>query len=271
VPANPNREPLAVPYRRRAFTAVLAAAIGVLALVLSGSAPALAVADGTPVEEGHYRFAVKLTMTNIPRPDGSHYNSGCSGALIAPRWIITAGHCFHDVNRTPVSGPVPYSTTATIGRTDDADTNGHVIDVIEDYQAPAGDIAIAKLASPVRDIAPLLPATSAPADGEILRITGWGSLSDVNPKPASHLQTGQVKVVAVSDTVVGVVGYLPKPTTSGCLYDSGAPYFVEAPHRAPRLVSLESNGPACPHALTETTARVDLIVGWIFQTIAGHR
>jgi len=74
-----------------------------------------------------------------------------------------------------------------------------------------------------------------------------------------------------SDTVVGVVGYLPKPTTSGCLYDSGAPYFVETPHRAPRLVSLESNGPACPHAQTETTARVDLVVPWIRQTIGSHR
>jgi secreted trypsin-like serine protease len=259
-----------VSYRRRAFAAVLAA-IGVLALVFPGPAPALAIADGTPVEEGHYRFAVKLTMTNIPRPDGSHYNSGCSAALIAPRWIITAGHCFHDVNRVPVSGPVPYSTVATIGRTDDADTNGHVVDVVEDYQAPAGDIAIAKLAAPVRDIPLLLLATAAPAEGEILRITGWGSLSDVDAKPATHLQTGQVKVVAVSDTVVGVVGYLPKPTTSGCLYDSGAPYFVETPHRAPRLVSLESNGPACPHALTETTARVDLVVPWIRQTIASHR
>lgn len=26
----------------------------------------------------------------------------------------TAGHCFHDVNRVPVSGPVPYATTATL-------------------------------------------------------------------------------------------------------------------------------------------------------------
>jgi len=48
---------------------------------------------------------VKLTMTHIPRPDGTFYDSACSAALISPSWIITAGHCFHDVNRNPVSGP----------------------------------------------------------------------------------------------------------------------------------------------------------------------
>jgi secreted trypsin-like serine protease len=255
-----------VPRRRH----VLSAALAALTLVLAGSTPAFAIADGDPVAEGHYRFAVKLRMTDIPRPDGTTYNSGCTASLIAPRWIVTAGHCFHDVNRVPVSGPVPYSTTATIGRTDDADTNGHVVTVIEDYQAPAGDISIAKLAHPIYDIVPLGLPRHPPATGDILRITGWGSLSDVNPAQATHLQTGQVKVTSVSDTVVGVVGYAPKPTTSACLYDSGAPYFAEAPHRWPHLVSVESNGPACPHNLQETTARIDPIVPWILQTIAQH-
>ena len=251
---------------RLVVTGVLAA----LTLVLAGSTPAFAIADGDPVAEGHYRFAVKLRMIDIPRPDGTTYNSGCTASLIAPRWIATAGHCFHDVNRVPVSGPVPYSTSATVGRTDDADTNGHVVSVIEDYQAPAGDIAIAKLSEPIYDIVPLRLPSHPPAVGDILRITGWGSLSDVDPKPATHLQTGQVKVTAVSDTVVGVVGYAPKPTTSGCLYDSGAPYFAEAPHQLPRLVSVESNGPSCPHSQQETTARVDPVVPWMLRTMAQH-
>jgi len=253
-------------HRTRAAT-ILLAVLASLGLALAGSAPALAIADGTPVAEGQYRFAVKLRMTDIPRPDGTHYNSGCSGALIAPQWIITAGHCFHDVNRNPVSGPVPYPTTATIGRADDADTNGHVVVVVADYQSPTNDIAIARLATPVRGIVPLVPSTGAPTEGEVLRMTGWGSLSDVNATPATHLQTGQVKVAAVSETVVGVVGYLPKPTTSGCLYDSGMPYFVEAKNRLPRLVSIESDGPACPHNQLETTGRVDTILPWLFSTM----
>lgn len=254
----------------RTVSALLAAAGGV-AVLAAGALPAFAIADGTPVPEGQYRFATKLTMTDIPRPDGTHYNSGCSAALIAPQWIITAGHCFHDVNRKPVSGPVPYRTTATIGRTDDADTDGHVVDVVEDYQSPTNDIAVAKLAEPVRDVTPLRPGRGAPSTGDVLRITGWGSLSDVNPAPATHLQTGQVKVVTVTDTVVGVAGYKPKPTTSGCLYDSGAPYFAQSRHHRARLVAVESGGPACPHDQTETTSRVDTVLPWLYATMADHR
>jgi secreted trypsin-like serine protease len=237
------------------------------AIVLATAAPGLAIANGTPVPEGHYRFAVKLTMTNIPRPDGSHYNSGCSAALIAPQWIITAGHCFHDVNRVPVSGPVPYDTKATIGRTDDADTNGHVVAVVEDYQSPVNDVALAKLATPVFDVAPLRVGPGTPSVGDVLRITGWGSLTDDDPTPATHLQTGQVKVATVGGTTIGVVGYLPQPTTSACVYDSGAPYFVEPKHGAPRLVSVESEGPDCPHDQVETTARVDNQLPWLLTTL----
>jgi hypothetical protein len=35
------------------------------------------------------------------------------------------------------------------------------------------------------------------------------------------------------------------------------------------LVSVESGGPDCPHALEETTARADLLVPWIRSVIDG--
>ena len=95
--------------RRRNLVVRLGLAImGVLTVALLTAVPASAVAHGTLATPGQDPFAVKLTMTNIPRPDGTFYNSACSAALIFPTWIITAGHCFHDVNRNPVSGPTPY-------------------------------------------------------------------------------------------------------------------------------------------------------------------
>jgi secreted trypsin-like serine protease len=252
-----------------AAAAALTAA-GTLAFLAAGVLPARAVADGTPAREGQFRFAVKLTMTDIPKPDGTTYNSGCSGALIAPQWIMTAGHCFHDVNRVPVSGAVPYQTTATIGRTDDADPDGVVVDVTEDYQSPVNDIAIAKLATPVYQIKPLELAFTPPAAGDIVRIAGWGSLSDVDPAPATHLQTGLFTITAVSDTVVNLAGYKPQATTSACLYDSGAPYFTRSRSGRPRLVSVESNGPNCPDTGPETTSRVDTIASWAEQAMAAY-
>jgi secreted trypsin-like serine protease len=245
--------------------AVVATAL-VVSIAVTQRGTADAVAHGSPVAEGQYPFATKLTMTNIPRADGTSYNSACSGALVTPEWIITAGHCFHDVSGRPVSGQVPYATTATVGRVDLADSNGHVVDVVEVRQAPREDVALAKLATPITDIAPLPVSTTAPRKGSILRMTGWGATSSVEPTPSTHLQTGQFKITRVAVGTVLVVGYAPAPDTSACLWDSGAPYFTENADGTQTLVSVESDGPACPHAQQETTSRVDRIADWIFQT-----
>ena len=237
----------------------------VAALVLGLSGPAFAVADGVPAQPGQYQFSVKLTMTDIPLPDGSHYNSACSAALITDQWIITAGHCFHDVNRNPVSGPVPYATTATLGVVDLADPGAEVVDVVSVRQSPTNDIAVAELARPVTDLPTLALSQARPKKGEILRIAGWGADNSVDPVPGTHMTTGQVQVSTVRTGTVGVHGYAPQPDTSACPYDSGAPYFLERANQAPLLVSVESTGPDCPHNQEETTSRVDNIIAWINQ------
>jgi secreted trypsin-like serine protease len=240
--------------------------LGAVAATVALAMPANAVADGNPVTPGHFRFSVKLTMTNIPNPDGTHRNSACSASLVSTRWIITAGHCFHDVDRNRVSGTVPYPTMATIGRTTVSGTGGHDIAVVWVQQSPSTDIALAELAQPVTDVTPVGLSTRKPTIGEVLRITGWGATDSTNPVPSDQLMTGQVKVSSVTSTTVGVVGYKPKPTTSACLYDSGAPYFVERDRRQ-FLAGVESDGPDCPHHLEETTSRVDNITNWIHRII----
>ena len=251
----------------RLIGAAFVAAVTSAAIVWS-TGTANAIANGTPVPDGQYSFSAKLTMTGIPNPDGTTRDSACSGALIAPQWIVTAGHCFHDVNGNRVSGPTPYATTATVGRTDLSSASGHVVDVVEVRQAPRGDVALGRLASPVTDITPLPLAAAAPKAGAILRLTGWGATSSVDPVPVTHLMTGQVKVKRVNGTSVLVVGYAPAPNTSACLWDSGAPYFSESSSGTAALVSVESDGPACPHSQEETTTRIDRNADWIRQTIA---
>jgi secreted trypsin-like serine protease len=248
----------------------VAIAMAILTSVLVGGlglTPASAVAHGTAAAAGQYPFAVKLTMTNIPRTDGTTYASACSAALISPTWVATAGHCFHDVYRNRVSGATPYPTTATLNTADLATSPGEARSVVEVRQSSANDIALARLSAPVTDVRPLALGIARPATGQLLTLAGWGATSSVNPTPSNQLVTGVVKIWSVQSTTVLVRGYSPAPDTSACLYDSGAPYFTTPPGAAPRLTSVESTGPNCPHSLSETTARVDVVVPWIRSVV----
>ncbi|MDT4938210.1 MAG: hypothetical protein QOG80_1881 [Pseudonocardiales bacterium] len=238
-----------------------------VALVALTAAPAVGVADGTYAQPGQDPFAVKLTMTHIPRTDGTFYDSACSAALVSPTWIITAGHCFHDINRNPVSGAVPYPTTATLNTTDLAISPGESRAVVSVRQASGSDVALAQLSAPVTDVTPLALSSARPVKGAVLTLAGWGATSSLNPVPSTRLILGQVKISAVKPSIVSVVGYAPAKDTSACLYDSGAPYFSTPSGSRALLVSIESDGPACPHTSAETTSRVDTLVTWVRSVV----
>jgi len=248
---------------RRKVVAVAVALLSALLVGGLGVTPAAAVAHGTPAAAGQYPFAVKLTMTDIPRTDGTTYSSACSAALVSSTWVITAGHCFHDVYRNRVSGATPYPTTATLNTADLASSPGEARSVVEVRQSSTNDIALARLSGAVTDVRPLALNTLRPKNGQLLTLAGWGATSSVDPTPSNQLITGVVKIWSVQSSTVLVRGYSPAPDTSACLYDSGAPYFTTPPGAAPRLTSVESSGPDCPHSQSETTSRVDVVVPWI--------
>ncbi|GLW27545.1 S1 family peptidase [Actinoplanes regularis] len=237
---------------------------------LAGTAsPAYAIANGEPVPDGKYRFSVKLTMTGIPTASGGKRNSACSGALIAPQWVITAGHCFRDANGVRVEYPVADLTTATVARTDLTGTGGHVLKVVAVRQSATADVSLARLEKPIFDVRPIRLGTRPPELGAILRVTGYGSVTSSNPVPSTRLQTGQLTVLSVGDSVIGLHGYAPQPDTTPCPYDSGGPYFTERGKVAPILAGVVSNGPSCPHTGTENAARTDNITPWIRSVIWG--
>jgi hypothetical protein len=252
------------------WTRRLTAVLGAVALALvAHAAPANAIANGEEVPIGKYRFSVKLTMTGIPTPTGGRRNSACSGALIAPDWVLTAGHCFRDANGVRVERPVADLTTATVGRTDLEGTGGHVATVIAVRQSPTNDVALARIDRRITDIRPLWLSRTAPEVGDVLRLTGYGSITSQNPTPSTRLRTGQLQVTTVNASTLGMTGYAPQRDTTPCPYDSGGPFFSERLPGRPLLVAIVNSGPSCPHVLDETTARIDVIVPWIRGVLHG--
>ncbi len=215
----------------RKLSLVTALAVASLA---AAATPSMAIVGGHNTANGAYPSVAEITF-------GDAFL--CSGTLIAPNWVLTAGHCGSitgDAVATPAAWPAPL-INVRIGN-DLIDQGGEVVPVSRavvepSYLATSGyDITLLQLSrnsikAPTKVSGTGDTALWAPGTSE--KIVGWGATSEGGNLP-NHLQEANVPITTDSycagaysdfDATTMICAGFPQGGTDTCQGDSGGPMF----------------------------------------------
>ncbi|HEX5608619.1 MAG TPA: trypsin-like serine protease [Solirubrobacterales bacterium] len=227
--------------------------------------------------------------------DGFPSAFSCTGTVVAPRVVLTAGHCVREGLNTVIDGR--YFKVAT-GVTNLKDKERRVVSTVDraiaypsfelaKKQTDAGLLILSKpVTTPVLSIATAADAALA-APGAEVAIAGWGLTSHRGRTSPSTARTGTVEVQTDKycrahdgeRPPFELAPYSPglqlcavdKPDhgTTACFGDSGGPAFALRPDGTPVEVGIVSSGGAyCSLHVPNTYTRVDAISDWILGWIA---
>lgn len=215
----------------------------------------------------------------------------CSGTVVAPSLVLTAGHCAENLQTGAVNPHGGYYVVT--GQVDLAETRpeqvSRVIGVIPypgyERRHDPGDAALLVLEKPVT--APPMPLVKAGQGhlygaGTTATLTGWGLTSTIHPKVSKRLRYASTVVQPAAWCRRHVRPFFPRWeicaidsahfTGSGCFGDSGGPLMVPRPATGEMvevgIVALGSTrcSPRYPNVYT----RVEALAGWLHSWIAAY-
>jgi secreted trypsin-like serine protease len=265
--------------------------IGAAAALLFAAAGAHAQTGNRAGDTLRYPYVAALS-----RSSGGDRVYFCAGALIAPRWILTAGHCFHNPRGARIGreglqaevgaswlGEVPIEAQVAVARI--------VVHPAFDPQSQDNDIALVELAEEAGPLIAEIATARAGPDPARATVLGFGSFYEGRLAANAVTRTGAPASQA-SDRLRQAVVRLVDPVacaaqTGGgstdaricagagpdatCVGDSGAPLVVEGADRTDRVAGIVSLGSGCADARPVTVyTRVSAYAGWIAATIRGR-
>jgi trypsin len=238
-------------------------------------APAQAVVGGKPAPPGSFRYVANVNL-------GGTF--GCSGTLIAPQWVMTAGHCGSltgslSLGLVPSQAAWPAAVYDVVLGSVYADGHGgedHAVTQVvvdSDYIVTNGtgnDVTLLKLDTPSR-IPPMLIAAvgerSIWRPGVLSTIAGFGTTSSSSSNPPAQMRFARVPITTdrycanaypsglseaaddgTFDPATMLCAGYPQGGTDTCEGDSGGPLLAPRKGGGFRLVGATSFGNGCAKA-----------------------
>ncbi|HEX6945615.1 MAG TPA: serine protease, partial [Casimicrobiaceae bacterium] len=235
---------------------IRATLIAMLALAAAPASSAQAIVGGHDVPDGQRPYVAYITIDGL---------FACTGTLVAPTWVVTAGHCSSitgAVAPTPIGQPGQLITVSVGSNKPDQGDHPAVKQVLvaPDYlflNGNSNDVGLIELATPATQ-----PTVKIAGKGEeglwtpgtLATIAGFGVTEEGGNAP-DVMQEAQVPITTDAyaqaaypndfDPATDIAAGYPQGGVDTCQGDSGGPLLVPGPNGSERLVGDTSRGDGC--------------------------